>query len=138
MLASGLNAYAMTIPDERQRTDYLKFCSKWQLRQYRETVLSDASTVRTASVSDFDRDPWLFNCQNGTLNLRTGVFRPHRSTDMLTKLAGVFYDENARCERWDKYIDEIMLGDKEKTRFLQKSLGYSLTGHTAEECSFIL
>lgn len=138
ILAGGLNAYALTIEDERQRTDYLRFCAKWQGRQYRETVLSDASTVRTSSYSLFDRDPWILNCQNGTLNLRTGDFHPHRASDMLTKLAGVHYDKGVRCKRWEKFIDEIMCGDKEKAKFLQKSLGYSLTGHTAEECFFIL
>lgn len=138
LLAGGLNAYAMTIEDEKQRTDYLRFCAKWQQRQYRETVISDASTVRTIPYSSFDGDPWIFNCQNGTLNLRTGVFRPHRASDMLTKLAGVYYDKDARCERWEKFIDEVTCGDKEKARFLQKSLGYSLTGYTAEECFFIL
>ncbi len=137
-LADGLNAYALSITDERQRTEYLKFCAKWQGRQYRETVISDASTVRTCSYSTFDNDPWVFNCQNGTLNLRTKVFRPHRSSDMITKIAGVYYDPNARCERWERFIDEIMCADAEKARFLQKSLGYSLTGYTAEECFFIL
>lgn len=137
-LADGLNTYALTIEDERQRTDYIRFSSKWQGRQYRETVLSDASTVRTNSFPQFDTDQWIFNCQNGTLNLRTQVFKPHKSSDMLTKLAGVYYDPEARCKRWESFIDEVMCGDEEKARFLQKSLGYSLTGCTAEECFFIL
>ena len=137
-LADGLNAYAMTIEDERARTEYLRFCAKWQGRQYRETVLSDASTVRTCSYSSFDKDPWILNCLNGSLNLRTGVFRPHRPSDMITKLAGVYYDPAATCERWNTFIREIMCDDMEKAAFLQKSLGYSLTGYTAEECFFIL
>ena len=137
-LADGLNAYAFSIEDEKQRTDYLKFCVNWQRRQYRETILLDASTVRTIPYPSFDKDAWLFNCQNGTLNLRTRVFNQHRASDKLTKLAGVFYNPESRCERWERFIDEIMCGDKEKARFLQKSLGYSLTGYTAEECFFIL
>ena len=138
LLADALNAYALTIDDERQRQDYLKHCNKWQGRQYRETVLSDASSVRTYSYASFDKDPWIFNCQNGTLNLRTKVFRQHRSMDMITKLAGVYYDPNAHCNRWESFIGEIMCNDTEKATFLQKSLGYSLTGYTAEECFFIL
>ncbi len=137
-LADGLNTYAFTIEDEKQRTEYLKFCARWQGRTYRDSVLADASTVRTTGFTDFDNDPWLFNCQNGTLNLRTLVFHPHRASDMLTKVAGVYYDPEARCERWEAFIDEIMCGDREKARFLQKSLGYSLTGTTKEECFFIL
>ena len=137
-LADALNAYALTIDDEKQRSDYLRFSAYWQRKQYRQTVLDDASTVRTIAYSSFDSDPWQFNCQNGTLNLRTLVFRPHRASDMISKLAGVYYDPDARCERWESFIDEIMCGDKEQARFLQKSLGYSLTGDTKQECFFIL
>jgi len=137
-LADALNAYALTIDDEKQRSDYLRFSAYWQKKQYRQTVLDDASTVRTLSYSSFDNDPWLFNCQNGTLNLRTLVFRQHRPSDKMTKLAGVYYDPEAHCERWESFISEIMCGDKEKARFLQKSLGYSLTGDTTQECFFIL
>lgn len=51
-------------------------------------------------------------------------------------IAGVSYDPNARCERWERFIDEIMQGDKEKAVFLQKSMGYALTGDTRHECLF--
>ena len=135
-LADQLHIYVLSITDEKLRDAYSSAVGKWQKRAYRETILKDASDVYPASLSDFDTDPYLLNCQNGTLDLRTRLFRPHSPADLLTMIAGVSYDPNARCARWERFIDEIMQGDKEKAVFLQKSMGYALTGDTRHECLF--
>lgn len=137
-LADELAVYALSIPDERQRNDYLDFVRRWQRRNYRETVLKDAASVYPVRLTDFDKDPFLFNCQNGTLDLRNGNFQPHSPADMLSKLSGVKYDPAARCERWNRHIYEVMEGSEGKALFLQKALGYGLTGDTRHECFFIL
>ena len=137
-LADELAVYALSIPDERQRNDYLDFVRHWQRRNYRETVLKDAASVYPARLADFDKDLFLFNCLNGTLDLRTGNFGAHSPEDMLSKLSGVSYDPAARCERWERHISEVMEGSEGKALFLQKALGYGLTGDTRHECFFIL
>ena len=86
----------------------------------------------------FDRDPFLFNCQNGTIHLKDMSFLPHAPEDKITKISDVVYDPDARCERFDQFVDEIMSGDKDRARFLQRSLGYALSGDTRFECLFIL
>lgn len=137
-LADGLNLYALGIEDERQRGAYLKHVLKWQSRRNRETVLKDAAGVYPVPLACFDADPWLLNCQNGTLDLRTRAFKPHSPHDFLSLCAGVEYDPAARCERWERFVNEIMQGDADRAAFLQKALGYALTGDTAFECFFIL
>lgn len=132
-LADELTIYALSISE-----DYLDFAHKWQSRKYRETILKDAASVRPVRLEEFDKDPYLFNCLNGTLDLRTRGFRAHSPADMLSKLSGVKYDPFARCERWEQHIQEVMEGDQDKALFLQKALGYSLTGDTRHECFFIL
>lgn len=84
----------------------------------------------------FDRNIYYLNCQNGTLDLQTGEFHPHTPQDKLTKIAGAAYDSNAKSLRFIRFISEVMSGDKEKARFMQKSLGYGLTGDTRYECMF--
>ena len=86
----------------------------------------------------FDRDIYLFNCQNGTLDLRTMEFREHRPEEFLTKVSPVVYDPEAVCPRWLSFMDEVMQGDTSRSRYLQKALGYSLSGDTRMECMFIL
>lgn len=137
-LADNLMMYALSIKDDNTRQKYVEFVSRWQKRGYRETILKDAAGVYKVSFSIFDRNPMIFNCLNGTLNFETGEFYDHRPEDFLSKLAGVNFVPNARSERWVSFIDEIMQGDKEKTRFLQKALGYALTGDTRYECFFLL
>lgn len=137
-LADDLAVYALSIQDEKRRTDYLDFVRHWQRRNYRETILKDAASVYPVSLSEFDKDPFLFNCLNGPLDLRTGDFRSHSPADMLSKLSGVTYDPNAKCERWNQHINEVMEGTQNKALFLQKAMGYGLTGDTRHECFFIL
>lgn len=136
-LANRLAIYALGLPEGDTRDRYRKFVESWQRRHVRETILKDAASVYPVSLSEFDKDPWALNCQNGTLNLRTGAFHQHCASDMLTELAGVAYDPAARCDRWESFMDEVMCGDAEKVIFLQKAFGYSLTGDTSEECFFI-
>ena len=90
------------------------------------------------SYGSFDADIYIFNCRNGTLHIDTGEFTEHRSTDLLTKISPVVYDPTAYSERFATYIDEIMSGDADRANFLQKILGYGLTGDTRHECMTIL
>ncbi|SJZ82895.1 DNA primase family protein, partial [Garciella nitratireducens] len=137
-LANQLLTYALTIQDEHQRKAYIDYCRKWQSRRYRETVLKDAQSVYPISIAEFDQDPLVLNCANGTLFLTSMDFRPHNSEDRLTKISGVRYDPEAKSEQWDRFIHEIMSGDEEKAKFLQKAFGYSISGDTRYECLFVL
>lgn len=137
-LADALTIYSLSIKDEAKKQEYMKYVGKWQSRHSRETILKDAASVYPVEFAQFDADPFLFNCQNGTLDLRTREFRKHSPRDLLSMIANVSYDPAARCERWERFVGEIMKGDQEKAVFLQKALGYALTGDTEYECFFIL
>lgn len=117
---------------------FIDYAKKWQTRRTREIILRDAQDVHPIAMSEFDTDIYSLNCKNGTLNLKTGNFYKHKATDYITKVSGVNYDPIAKCERWETFITEVMSGDVEKAEFLQKSLGYALTGDTCYETMFIL
>jgi putative DNA primase/helicase len=85
----------------------------------------------------FDRDPWLFNVKNGTIDLRTGELRQHNRDDLLTKMSPVAYDAEADCPLWKKFLSEIYDGDEELIAFFQDAFGYTLTGITREQVLFI-
>lgn len=87
---------------------------------------------------ELDRDPWLLNCQNGTLDLRTGELGPHDPRDLLTKIVPVAYDPDATCPEWLRFLDRIMAGRADLVTFLQRAVGYSLSGCTDERVLFIL
>jgi len=137
-LADGLLLYLLTFKDESVRIRNLEDYSKWQQRRLRDIYLKEAQSVYPVSMEEFDADRYLLNCENGTLDLRTMQFRDHDPEDRLTKMAHVSYDPAATCTRFERYIDEIMSGDAERALFLQKALGYAVSGDTRHECMFFL
>jgi putative DNA primase/helicase len=89
-----------------------------------------------ATFDQWDRDPWLLNTPGGTVNLRTGEMREHRRGDWLTKMTAA--SPEGACPRWRAFIGEITGGDAELAAFIQRMLGYSLTGSTQDQCLFFL
>jgi len=85
-----------------------------------------------------DKKPWLLNCTNGTLDLCTGKLQVHKREDMLTQILPVAYDREATCPEWEKFLHYILKGNTSLIYFLQKAIGYGLTGDVREQCIFIL
>lgn len=137
-LADLMYTFALEIRDEDKRKSYMKYASRWQSHSNRVNILKDAQVYHPISFGSFDADIYIFNCKNGTLHIDTGEFTEHRSTDLLTKISPVVYDPTAYSQRFATYIDEIMSGDADRAKFLQKILGYGLTGDTRHECMTIL
>lgn len=132
--------YCGEIEDEEKRTDYLKFVNKMGDRRFRERLMKDSRDNLSVSASEFDKNPYLINCKNGTYDLSTFTFREHRWDDFITMQTNVSYtvQKNQTCPRWIQFISEVTSGDKDKADFLQRALGYSMLGTSKEECMFIL
>jgi putative DNA primase/helicase len=79
-----------------------------------------------------DQDPWLINCLNGTIDLRTGQLRPHRREDLITRRCPTVYDAHATCLTWMSYLNDVMAGNQKLIDDLQRATGYSLTGSVEE------
>lgn len=90
-----------------------------------------------AQPDELDAYPWLFNVANGTLDLRVGRIRAPRRVDMMTKTGPVAYEPDAACPRWDRFMEDI-LPDPEDRDFVQKAVGYSLTGRADEQVAFLM
>lgn len=86
-----------------------------------------------ASSHVWDADPWLLNTLNGTVDLRTGELYAHRQADLLTMLAPVEYDPNATCPRFEAFLERVQ-PDEEVRAWIQRYLGYALTGDVREQC----
>ncbi len=137
-LANLLHMYALKITDEHKRKSYMDYSKRWQSHGCRVNILKDAQVYHPICVSEFDSDPYIFNCKNGTLRVDTFECLKHKSSDKLTKISNVIYEPNDKSHRWDKFISEIMSDDKEKAKSLQKLFGYGLTGDTRHECMTVL
>ena len=137
-IGDALTRYALKIKDEKERKEYLRYTMRWMTRNYRKTILDDAASVYNIGMGEFDADVNLLNCKNGTLDLKTMQFRSHNPDDKITKIADVVYNPNAKCPRFEQFLTEVMSGDADKSAFLQKALGYALSGDSRFECLFFL
>ena len=96
------------------------------------------------SANKFDKNTYLLNCKNGTLDLRTGRLRPHCREDFITKLVHVDYRAGATCPRFMRFLHRILSYDggaenesaQRLIKYLQKCFGYALTGDVSEKAVF--
>jgi len=87
---------------------------------------------------ELDVDSMLLGTTDGVINLKTGkLYEPSRE-DYITKQASVRFDKNATCPNWINFLDKVMNGNTEMVKFLQRTVGYCLTGSTQEQCIFLL
>lgn len=113
-----------------------------QLHTYR-TISQSLKIARalpgmSTLVSEYDADPMAFNCQSGVIDLKTGLVTPHNSRQLLTKISPVRLGlPSENCPRWMQFLDEIMCGDQELVAYLQRLVGYILSGRMDEQCFFL-
>lgn len=92
-------------------------------------VLSLAS--RQLFTSEVDKDPYLLNCQNGTLDLHRLELRPHDPADHITKVTSCNYDPGAYSEDWEQFLASS-LPNTDVRAFLQRYAGLALIGRVIE------
>ena len=132
--------YCEEITDDDTRKAYTKFVNSMGDRRMRDRILKDATGELRIAAAQFDANPYLINCLNGTYDLSDFTFREPRWDDYLTMQTNFRHtvSRDIRCERWEKFIDEVTENNHDKADFLQRALGYSMLGMSNEECMFIL
>jgi putative DNA primase/helicase len=98
--------------------------------------LAQADPRLATTVDIWDADPWLLNTPDGVVDLRTGKLRAHSSGDYMTQITAV--GPGGDCPRFKAFMNEVMAGDEEMVAFVQRVLGYCLTGDISEEAIFFL
>jgi putative DNA primase/helicase len=98
--------------------------------------LAETETQVLAPATRLDADAFLLTVANGTVDLRTGELLEHRPSDLITKASPVAYPPTARSQLWEQFLERVTGGDTDLVRFLQRAVGYSLTGDTREEKLF--
>lgn len=128
------------VQDDKRFKELLSW-SKQSLNQSRLRAMVDLAQSEPGipvQVEDLDRNPWLFNVQNGTIDLKTGQLQAHRREDLITKISPAVYDPTATAPTWDKFLKRISGEDDALIEYICRAVGYSLTGSTGEECLFFL
>jgi putative DNA primase/helicase len=142
-LTPGVGAFGETSTDEQEilkaRLEKAKKDYKWSIdsesdRHVSGAVRQAASEAAVKIVHDWelDRNLLLLDVQNGTFDLEADCLREHRREDYITKLAPVTFDPGATCDRFDMFLSEIFPENRDLIDYVQRLLGYCLSGLTTE------
>jgi putative DNA primase/helicase len=119
--------------DDRQQLAQHAFRSEAVGRLDAMTRLARSEPGIAISHEQLDQRPMLLTVRNGTLNLQTGTLGPHTRGDLATKLVDIDYDPAATCPVWLRTLDTIFAGDASLIEYVQRAVGYSLSGDTREQ-----
>ncbi len=125
-------------PDEKERKEIAVHARRSEGDHRINAMINQALNKLPVKATELDTNPWLLNCLNGTIDLKTGQLLPHRKEDLLTVVVPVEYYPEAQCPRWLSFLDQVTGGDTELAGFLQRAIGYSLTGDTKSQVVFLL
>ena len=124
--------------ENRKRIVKHAFASESNTRLHAMVTLAESEQPLAVTPGQLDADPWLLNCANGTLDLRTGHLLPHDRGHLNTKYISINYDPSASAPLWETFLYRIMNEREDLIRFLQRAIGYGLTGETMEQVLFLL
>lgn len=127
--------------DDDIQNELLKWCNKTASSKGKTNMITETQHLEDIPVQPNELDVYTdyINCQNGIVNLRTGELLPHDSNFMMTKICYTEYNPNCgEPKLWLKFLNEVCNNDQQLIDYLQKCVGYSLTGSIREQCAFFI
>lgn len=117
--------------DTTRRAAVAKHALESERKSAINAMISMAEPLAAITANVLDRDHWLLNCPNGTVNLRTGKLRPHNPRDYITRICRVAYDPQADRRLVDSTL-ATCVPDADMRAYLWRLWGYSATGDVGE------
>ncbi|WP_443628047.1 phage/plasmid primase, P4 family [Candidatus Njordibacter sp. Uisw_002] len=139
--AISINEEASQISDDNRRSEAQKHAKTSESLRSLSAMIDLAKTEEGVPLpaSKLDTKNFVLGVNNGVVSLQSGELIAGSTKDLyLTKKATVCFDPEARCPTWLTFLDQVLGGDEEFIRFIQKAVGYSLTGDTSEQVLFFL
>ena len=140
-VCEDLKKEAWQIEDEKVQEAALKWAKRTAGSSAKEAMIKECQHLEDipASPDAFDAYTDFLNVQNGVVNLRNGELMPHDNRLMLSKITNCEYDaKKKKPKRWLQFLDEITGGDKDLQAYIQKCIGYSISGSNKEQCAYFL
>ena len=127
--------------DEKTQMDLLKWANKTASSRGKEAMIKECQHLDgiPASPEVFDAYSDYLNCQNGIINLRNGELIPHDHNFMMSKICFAEYDTtHKKPKQWLKFLDDVTGGNKGLQDYIQRCIGYSLSGSNREQCAYFV
>lgn len=126
------------VTEEEAREAFQKYYKKTRGTQSKKNIMNELMHRKTVRPDEFDKDDMLLNVANGYIDLTSRELYKHDINRMFSQIANTDYSEKMQPAVWLDFLNDIFAGDKAVIRYIQKALGYSLTGSTREQIMFIL
>ena len=132
-------AAAVKIPGDIKRKEAVKWGMQSESRYRLDAAIAMAQVEPPLADAGthWNIDPWRLGVANGVVDLRTGRLRKGRQSDRITFHSDIPFALKAECPRWLQFLDEVFDADKELIEYVQRAVGYSLTGDRREQCLFL-
>jgi len=131
-----VDMYREAVGSAAVNTELAKWALKSEATSRIEGMIAEAQPYLVAKPAEFDASPWLFNCANKVVDLRDMTVMDHDPALMLTKIVNVNYNPVPLSAKWLAFLRTIFHDDNELIDYIQKAVGYTMTGSTDEHCLF--
>jgi len=125
-----------SIDDSESRKKLFKWAEASENAMRIDAMVKTARPYLSAASNQFDQHHHLINTLTGIVDLKTGEVIPHNPTLMISKFINAKYDPAAPRKKWIKFLETITDSNEELMTYLQRAVGYTITGHTDEHCLF--
>lgn len=138
--ASGGEDEGVSAREKKRAARLTRYAAHVQTSRGIDALLRELQAVQgvPASIEDFDKHPDLLAVRNGVIDLRTGELRPHDPALLLTRRVDLDYDPAAKAPRWEQFLGEVFPKFPDLPGYIQRLVGYGITGHTTEQCFAVL
>lgn len=124
---------ARALPSDESRRAFRVHALASERAARLEAMIYLARNELAIESTSFDSHPMLLNVLNGTVDLKNGKLREHRAEDYLTQMAPVEFSADKTCPTYEEFLTNIFEKKSELIAFIQRWLGYSLTGCVKEQ-----
>lgn len=138
VVARSIYQEAANEPDDAKRQELAKFAKASESEQRRQAIVKCLISEPGIEISqgDLDKDPFLLNCQNGTIDLRTGELRLHDKADLITQIVAVPYKPGTKSALWAEFLRQVFANREDVIGYVKRAIGYSATADQSEGALF--
>jgi putative DNA primase/helicase len=119
------------------RQEWQKWAKQCESNANIIAVINLARTFMWKSFKEFNTDDYIFSCANGLVDLKTGELLEHDPKFLITQSSEVELKPDGTCTNFLSFLDDITNSDENLKIYLQKLVGYCLTGSINERAVFI-
>lgn len=125
---------------DKEKESVLKWATstKSSERQNATLKMAGSDPRLVVDVNTWDSYPTLLGVKNGVIDLKTGTLLKGRPDLYITRRAPVAYQEGLKNARWEGFLQYATDGDKEYEEWLQRAVGYTITGLSKLDIMFLI